>query len=81
MVVVAFLLKRVLWALFALFGISLVTFAMVDLAPADKQKLTDDIQRHEENIKALGRELEQTRQSMTAATRTAMKPPISCATQ
>jgi chromosome segregation ATPase len=47
--------------------------AEVDLAPADKQKLTDDIQRHEENIKALGRELEQTRQSMTAATRTAMK--------
>lgn len=35
MVSVTFLLKRVLCALSALLGISLVTFAMVDLAPAD----------------------------------------------
>jgi hypothetical protein len=46
----------------------------VDLAAADKQKLVDDIQRHEENIRALGRELEQTRMTMTASTKTAMKP-------
>lgn len=48
--------------------------ADVDLAPAEKQKLTDDIQRHEENIRALGRELEQTRAALTASTKTAMKP-------
>lgn len=45
--------------------------ADVDLAPADRQKVADDIHRHEENIRALGRELEQTRQ---ASAKSAMRP-------
>jgi peptide/nickel transport system permease protein len=36
---VAFLLKRLLWAIPALLGISLVTFLLVDLAPADRALL------------------------------------------
>ena len=48
--------------------------ADVDLAPADRQKLLDDTLRHEENIRALGRELEQTRGAHTGMTKTALRP-------